>query len=108
MGGTKEIEKLTELSARALKDLGKTKSFYTELYGKAKAQQITDDIFKRIEILEDFRFREIGPLDEDFSHLKGEYRKLIENYVKITYRIGKTKIYIVRVFDTRQNPKKNL
>lgn len=102
------VNKPTELSARALKDLGRIKSFNAKLYGKAKAQEITDDIFKRLKILEDPNFSEIGSLDENFSHLKHTYRKLIENYIKITYREGKQKIYIMRFFDTRQDPKKNL
>jgi len=50
---------------------------------------------------------EIGAVDGDFAHLKYEYRKLISHHCKITYRAGRTKIFIVRVFDTRQHPDKN-
>lgn len=66
-------------------------------------------IFNRIQILEssDIDLHKIGAIDESFSKLKRTYRKLILDYYKITYREGKTKIFIVRVFDTRQNPKKN-
>ncbi len=38
--------------------------------------------------------------------LKKEYRFLIQNHYKIIYREGKTNIYVIKVFDTRQNPKK--
>lgn len=69
--------------------------------------QITDKLVERIEKLENPIFRK-DPIDESFSHLKYEYRKMLDDYIKVTYRIGKTKIYIVRVFDTRQDPKKNL
>ena len=101
--------KPVELTSRAIKDLQKVKSFNVELHGKAKAQKIIDTIFERLEILENPKhdFSKIGSVDEDFAYLKHEYRKLIEHHCKITYREGKTKIYVVRVFDTRQNPKKN-
>jgi hypothetical protein len=54
-----------------------------------------------------FDFSEIGAIDEDFEHLKHHYRKPISHNCKITNREGKTKIYVVRVFDTRQNPTTN-
>ncbi len=55
----------------------------------------------------DFVYLETGSVDEYFAHLKKQYRKLIEGNYKITYREGKTKIYINRIFDTSQNPNKN-
>jgi hypothetical protein len=57
--------------------------------------------------LKSFEFSKIGSINEDFTHLKFEYRKLIYHHCKITYREGKDKIYINRIFDTRQNPIKN-
>ena len=100
---------IVELTSRALKDLQKIRGFNDVLYGVLKSKEIINTVFKTIEILEipDFDFTEIGSIDEDFVHLKYEYRKLIENNYKITYRKAKSKIYIVRVFDTRQNPNKN-
>ena|ERR1700757_3092975 len=38
--------------------------------------------------------------------LKKEYRFIIQSHYKIIYREGKTNIYVIKVFDTRQNPKK--
>lgn len=94
---------------RAKKDLGKLMQFYAELYGEEKAKQIATDIFEKVKLLESENadFTQIGLIDEQFSHLKFQYRKLIHKYCKITYREGKTKMYIVRVFDMRQNPNKN-
>lgn len=48
---------------------------------------------KQTSILENpkFDFSEMGMVDDEFSHLKYEYRKLIHGYHKITYRVGKTK-----------------
>lgn len=94
-------------TARAVKDLEKVTRFNAILYGFKKAIVIATELSKSTEVLEDDNFKEIGSVDEDFVHLKHEYRKLVHNHCKITYREGKTKIYINRVFDTRQNPNKN-
>ncbi len=92
---------------RALKDLSKTMLFYGELYGEEKAKEIAYKIHKRTSVLVEEKYTRIGAIDESFSHLKHQYRKLIEEHCKITYREGKNKVYIVRIFDTRQNPSKN-
>lgn len=101
--------KPVELTKRAVKDLSKIKTFNTTLFGEKKAEKIIDILFDRMKILQNLTtdFSKIGAIDEDFSHLKHKYRKLIEHHCKITYREGKTKIFIVRVFDTRQHPNKN-
>ncbi len=101
--------KPVDLTSRAIKDLKKIKSFNLDLYGIVRAQEIIDAIFELLETLENpnYNFTDIGEVDKDFDHLKYSYRKLIQHHCKITYRIGKTKIYVVRFFDTRQNPKKN-
>lgn len=96
-------------TSRAVKDLEKTTRFNALLYGFNKAVRIAIKLQKRTEILENpkYDFSEIGSIDTEFTHLKRNYRKLIDGYCKITYREGKTKIYINRIFDTRQNPNKN-
>lgn len=96
-------------SKRATKDLGEITEFYIQLYGVTKTRIIVTEIRKSTEILErnDIDASKIGALDKQFSHLKYTYRKLNNGYCKITYRESKTNIYIVRVFDTRQNPTKN-
>lgn len=98
-----------ELTSRALKDLQKIRVFNDTLYGVPKSKEIINTLFEIMEILEnpDFDFTKIGGIDNDFAHLKYEYRKLIDSHYKITYRKAKNKIYVVRVFDTRQNPNKN-
>ena len=100
---------IVELTTRALKDLQKIRGFNDELYGVPKSISIINTIFKTIDVLETHKFdySETFSIDEDFIHLKYEYRKLIENHYKITYRKSKAKIYVVRIFDTRQNPNKN-
>lgn len=100
---------IVQLTSRALKDLQKVRGFNDLLYGVSKSKEMINTIFETIEILEnpDVDFTEIGAIDEDFVHLKYDYRKLITSHYKITYRKNKSKIYVVRIFDTRQNPNKN-
>ena len=94
-------------TTRAVKDLEKTTRFNALQYGFEKAVEIALEIQESTKILESSDFSEIGAVDENFAHLAREYRKLIQHHCKITYREGKSKIYINRVFDTRQNPNKN-
>lgn len=96
-------------TTRATKDLEKITRFYIELYGNDKAREIATDIREKTEILENktVDISKIGAIDTAFAHLKHRYRKLLHHHCKITYRIGKTKIYVVRVFDIRQHPNKN-
>ncbi|HBL79834.1 MAG: type II toxin-antitoxin system RelE/ParE family toxin [Aequorivita sp.] len=102
--------KPTYWTHRAKRDLEKIFHFNKVLYGTEKAKEISYSIRERTLLLEnpEYDFERIGSVDESFNHLKHTYRKLIEGYCKITYRIGKKRIYIVRVFDTRQHPSKNL
>ncbi|MDO6761100.1 type II toxin-antitoxin system RelE/ParE family toxin [Tamlana sp. 2_MG-2023] len=94
---------------RALKDLNKISVFNSKTIGKKKALEIAHNVIDAPKILENsnYDFKNIGSIDESFSHLKQEYRKIFYDNYKITYRNGKTKIYITRVFDTRQYPGKN-
>lgn len=96
-------------STRSTKDLEKITKFYVKLYGASKSRKIVTELRESTEILEQDNLdsSKIGAIDEDFSHLKQDYRKMINHHCKITYREGKTNIFIVRVFDTRQNPNKN-
>ena len=100
---------IVQLTSRALKDLQKVRGFNDLLYVVSKSKEMINTIFETIEILEnpDVDFTEIGAIDEDFVHLKYDYRKLITSHYKITYRKNKSKKYVVRIFDTRQNPNKN-
>lgn len=103
------ILKPVNWTKRAIKDLENITKFNLKLYDSTKAIEITTNLRKSTDILESLEIdvTEYGQIDDSFLHLKHEYRRLISNHCKITYRIGKSKIYIVRVFDTRQHPYKN-
>lgn len=103
------VIKPIKLTFRALKDLQNIRLFNDELYSVLKSKEIIETIFQEISLLQNstIDFSEMGAIDEDFLHLTYEYRKLIISHYKITYRKGKKSIYVVRIFDTRQNPSKN-
>ena len=84
-------------TTRSVKDLEKLTRFNANIYGFAKAIEIAFEIRKSTEILEnsEYEFTEIGQIDTEFFHLTRNYRKLIHHHCKITYREGKSKIYIL-------------
>lgn len=64
--------------------------FYVELAREPKAFEIVESLLKRVVVLSDGRFVEMGAKDEQFQHLKHDYKKLIEKNIKITYRLSTT------------------
>jgi plasmid stabilization system protein ParE len=94
---------------RAQKDLRSVYDFYSEILGEQKAFEIIEITLEKIDILSHAKSVKVGAIDEEFSHLKYQYKKLIVRNLKITYRLSLNKpiVYINRVFDTRQNPTKN-
>ncbi len=54
--------------------------FNDNLYGISKSKEIINTIFNELNILENstIDFTEIGAIDEEFKHLKYEYRKLVK------------------------------
>jgi plasmid stabilization system protein ParE len=96
-------------TSRAKKDLRKVYDFYTELTGEEKAFEIISGLLEQVDMLSDGTFVKMGAIDEQFRHLRHEYKKLIEKNIKITYRLSTSSpiVYINRVFETRQHPAKN-
>ena len=47
-----------------------------------------------------------GQIEELLLHKKGEYRYLVAGNYKVIYKITEKEIYIMKVFDCRQNPEK--
>jgi len=95
-------------TARAIKDLRQVYDFYTRQIGEEKAFAIAQDILDKVDVLSDGKFIKTGAIDEEFKHMKRQYKKLIEQNIKITYRLSASNpiVYINRVFDTRQDPTK--
>lgn len=105
----KEIIKPVHWTHRATKDLQKITAFNIELLGADKAREISFEIIDAVLVLENpgFNYSEIGAVDESLHFLKRKYRKLIHGHYKINYREGADKIFVSKIFDTRQHPRKN-
>ena len=103
------MTKTINWTKRASRDLEKITRFNKELLGSVKALEVSKNLINTPKVLENANqdFIKIGQVDDSFTHLKREYRRLLISYYKMTYRIGNQHIYIIRVFDTRQNPNKN-
>lgn len=54
----------------------------------------------------DTGFDEIGPAEPLLRQTRKNYRYLVSGNYKIIYRVDEDAIYIMTVFDTRQNPRK--
>ncbi|MFM7021775.1 MAG: type II toxin-antitoxin system RelE/ParE family toxin [Flavobacteriales bacterium] len=89
-------------TAKALKGLD---SIYTLIAkdSETAAKKVVTRILEREEQLQ--THPDSGTVEKRLK-LKREYRYLIESHYKIIYREGKTAIYVVKVFDTRQHPSK--
>jgi plasmid stabilization system protein ParE len=89
-------------TAKAFKDL---KSIYNLIAKNSKpaAKKVVDAILDREEQL---KTQPTSGTIETRLKLKREYRFLLQKHYKIIYREGKTNLYVIKVFDTRQNPKK--
>ncbi len=87
--------------------LEETKSIYKYYKLKASlrvAKNIKNKIFSTVKGLSK-QVRK-GQIEELLSHKKGEYRYLVAGNYKVIYKITEKAIYILKVFDCRQNPEK--
>lgn len=102
-----EIEIQIIWTDRAKADLHKVYEFNCDVMPEPKAWgivvQLSDFTEKNLKERID-----VGMPDFQFAHLGYDYKKLIEPPYKITYRIEGTVKYVLRVFDQRQHPDKNL
>ena len=67
------------------------------------ANSLIKNILKRTKVLEK-GFIHLGQEEPLLKGRKFVYRYLVLNNYKIIYRIEKNYVYIITVFDTRQNP----
>jgi len=69
-----------------------------------KVEEIRANLFSSTKILLDHP--NIGQIEENFSHLKLNHRRLIEGHYKIIYRVDSGIIHVTDFFDTREHPSK--
>ncbi len=87
----------------ALNDLDIIIDFISQT-SQRTAESVASKILKHTSQLSEFP--KSGQVEPTLNNLKFEYRYIIEGHSKIIYRLDKSKIFIERVFDTRQNPDK--
>ena len=68
------------------------------------AERIVDSLFERVEQL--LLFPRSGELDPFLEEFEKAHRHLVQGNYKIIYRVEKETVFIVSVFDTRQDPQK--
>lgn len=85
----------------ALNDLNNIIEFISQ-QSVSLAEQVTYKILFRVNQLH--AFPKSGQIEPLLKNMKWEYRYLIESHSKIIYKQEKSKIFIERIIDTRQNP----
>jgi plasmid stabilization system protein ParE len=78
--------------------------YYSFRVSKKIAERIIQEIKEKSKSLVFQSF--IGQEEEFLAHLNLGHRYILAGNYKIVYRIDKEYIYIVDIFDTRQNPTK--
>ncbi len=76
--------------------------YYKEKVNSESSEKIVTSIIDRTIQLESFP--ESGPLEPLLKTRSYKYRYLVEGNYKIIYRIEKNYVFVVSVFDCRQNP----
>jgi toxin ParE1/3/4 len=91
---------------KALLDLDEIFHFYQLSANSDVAQTILNKIIDKADIL--ISYPEIGTIEIFEPPHQFEYRFVVEGNHKLIYRVSEKEqlIFIVRVFDTRRNPKK--
>lgn len=96
--------KLTDLAQR---DLLLIAEYYVSKAGKEKASQILNRIVDAIKSLEKNPLRGHKP-HELIDAVADKYLEIISNPYRIIYRINSSTIFIIAIFDGRQNVKAHL
>ena len=91
----------TDLAKLQLKEITE---YYKAVASNKVSKKIRKSLISRIKLLQNFS--KIGPVEHFLENLTHEYRYLVEGNYKIIYTIENDVIYIVAIFDTRQDPQK--
>ena len=86
---------------RASKQLADLQSYLQEEFGEKAAQTFTHRIFKFLELL--VKYPQIGTLESPEKDIRGF---LLHKHTTILYKQKEEAIYILALFDHRQNPRK--
>jgi toxin ParE1/3/4 len=88
----------------AIKRLQAIYNYLVEHASPTIAESITAAIIERAEQL--YLFPESGSIETTILKYQQNYRYLVYSHYKVLYKIGKTRVSILAVIDTRQDPSK--
>ncbi len=88
----------------AMENLHSICDFCKKRKDAATARKLRKAIFDKVENL--VKFPALGQKEQSLFHQNKEYRSLLHGNFKIIYRVEDQNIFMVRIFDTRQNPDK--
>jgi plasmid stabilization system protein ParE len=86
---------------RASRQFEQIQRYLEEEFGKKSAGIFTSRLFNFLELLA--KYPEIGTLENAKENIRGF---LLHRHTTILYKKGKNRIYILSVFDNRQDPGK--
>lgn len=87
---------------QAFRGLEEAMAFIADKVSEQKLTEISSRILNRTDELKTHPYQ--GQQEQYLSHLSSDYRRLIEGHYKIIYRIEKNTVYIIDIFDSRQDP----
>ena len=86
---------------RASKQLGELQEYLEQEFGSNTVKIFTQRIFKFLELLT--KYPQIGTLENKNEDLRGF---LLHRHTTLLYKVKSDSIYILALFDNRQNPDK--
>lgn len=88
----------------AIKRLQAIYNYLAEHAGNAIAEKVTQAIISKAEQL--YNQPESGAIETTIIKYQNSYRYLVYSHYKLLYKVGKTRVSIIAVVDTRQDPLK--
>ncbi len=88
----------------AIEDLRLIFNYYSESVSKHIAKKIIDQILLTVNKAR--HYPKSGPLEPLLEEKMDQYRYIVHGNYKIIYLQKEQKLFIIKVFDTRQNPDK--
>lgn len=99
-----QVKHLIIWTAKSQADLLGIYNYLCSVVEEPKAFEVIERIVNKVELLSTMPL--LGAKEPLLAKLKREYRRLLEGHYKIVYNFRNDKIYVNRVFDSRQHPNK--
>jgi len=97
---------IIKFSDKAKEDLFEILDYYRNIGRLKTGRKIRADILTKTMKLKDFPY--VGPIEERLDNSEKEKRYIVVGQYKIIYHVSEKMVFILTVFDTRQDPGKML